>query len=91
MTKRIIGLPGETVSFYDGNVYINDTLFEEDYLEESVATYALNHDYWVPDGCYFMMGDNRMDSKDSRFWNNPYVAKSFIKGKWLGTLVHFNR
>ena len=37
--------------------------------------------YTVPEGCYFMLGDNRNYSKDSRFWQNPYVEKDKILGK----------
>ena len=37
--------------------------------------------YTVPEGCYFMLGDNRNNSKDSRMWDNPYVKKEKILGK----------
>lgn len=91
MTKRIIGLPGDTVSFYDGYVYINDGLIYEEYIGEDVETNSIVTDFIVPDGCYFVLGDNRTDSFDSRFWSDPYVKKSDIKGKWLTTLIHFGK
>lgn len=91
MTKRIIGLPGETVSFYDGYVYINDGLIYEDYIGSDVETNSVISDFIVPEGCYFVLGDNRDDSYDSRFWDNPYITKDAIKGKWLTTLWHFDK
>ncbi|MDD5899461.1 MAG: signal peptidase I [Lachnospiraceae bacterium] len=84
--KRIIGLPGETVEITDGKVYIwNDkegkdkTMLVEDYLkEEPVGSFGI---FEVPEGCYFMLGDNRNSSLDSRKWNNKYVQKEKIRCK----------
>lgn len=79
-TKRVIGLPGEKISFQKGKVYINDELLQEDYLEEDVNTLSMQS-FVVPKDCYFVMGDNREESLDSRFWREPYVARKSIKGK----------
>lgn len=79
--KRIIGLPGETVEIRDGKVYINgsDTPLDDSFTPEPpVGDYG---PYEVPEGCYFMLGDNRNYSKDSRFWQNTYVEKDKILGK----------
>lgn len=79
--KRIIGLPGETIEIIDGKVYINDSTepLEEPYLpEEMLGSYG---PYEVPEGCYFMMGDNRNVSKDSRDWENKFVEKDKIEAK----------
>lgn len=80
--KRIIGLPGDTVEIRSGILYINDEVYKEYYLREPmrVASYG---PYEVPEDCYFVLGDNRNDSVDSRFWNNKYVHKSKIIGKAL--------
>ena len=79
--KRVIGLPGETVEVIDGVVYINDEPIEEDYLKEPMTgSYG---PFQVPEESYFMMGDNRNISWDSRFWDNKYVAEDKIKGKVL--------
>ena len=79
--KRVIGLPGETVSIRDGKVYINDST---EPLDDSFCPETPVGDfgpYQVPEGHYFMMGDNRNISKDSRYWLNPYVAEDKIIGK----------
>ena len=81
--KRVIGLPGETVEIRDGKVYIDDsdTPLDEPYVK-GVPTGDYGP-YVVPEGCYFMMGDNRNDSLDSRFWNNTYVKENKIIAKAL--------
>ena len=79
--KRVIGLPGETVEIKDGFVYIDGQILEEDYL--SVTTEGDFGPYEVPEGCYFVLGDNRNNSHDSRYWTNTYVPEENIVGKAL--------
>ncbi len=79
--KRIIGLPGETVTIRNGLVYIDDS---EEPLDEPNVKGTPGGDFGpfeVPEGCYFMMGDNRNNSNDARYWNNPYVAEDKIYAK----------
>lgn len=83
--KRIIGLPGETVEIVDGIVYVTQTdgktvQLEEDYVTNGVPTGDYGP-YTVPANSYFVMGDNRNDSLDSRFWDNTYVKRNKIIGK----------
>lgn len=85
--KRIIGLPGETVEGKDGLVYIDGEPLEESYVKEEI-----NEDFGpfeVPEDSYFMMGDNRNDSADSRYWNDPFVKKEKIKSKAIFKYPHF--
>ena len=77
--KRVMGLPGETIQGIGGYVYINGVKLEKDYTPQK-----LEWDFGpftVPEGCYFMLGDNRNNSKDSRYWLNPYVEKEDILGR----------
>ena len=79
--KRIIGLPGETVEITDGKVYIDgsETPLDDSFTPETpTGNYG---PYTVPENCYFMLGDNRNNSKDSRFWQNTYVERDAILGK----------
>lgn len=79
--KRIIGMPGETVEIRDGKVYINDSLEPLDDGFTSETPLGDYGPYTVPENSYFMLGDNRNHSSDSRFWNNPYVSEDKILGK----------
>ncbi len=82
--KRVIGLPGETVSFKDGDVYIDGNLLEESYTREPHSTMAVKEsEYTVPENSYFVLGDNRKNSKDARFWTKTYVTKDKIVAKVL--------
>lgn len=69
--KRVIGEPGDTLNLIDGYVYINDeSLDESTYLDPSILTFPLSSDisfpFIVPANTYFVMGDNRLASRDSR-------------------------
>ena len=79
--KRLIGLPGETVEVYDNSVFVDGKKLYEPYLE--VPTLGEFGPYKVPEGCYFMMGDNRNDSADSRYWTHTYLTREGIVGKAL--------
>ncbi len=84
--KRIIGLPGDTIKFRDGYVLVNDQYCDESkYLDEDIETNCTK-EFEVPEGCYFMLGDNRENSYDARYWENPYISKDAILGKYMGQI-----
>ena len=79
--KRVIGLPGDRVEIRDGKIYINDSLapLAEPYLrEEPTGNFG---PYLVPADSYFVMGDNRANSWDSRNWTNTFVHRDKILGQ----------
>ncbi len=99
--KRVIGLPGETVELRNKKVYINGKPLEEPYVhflfppEEGVPSDVAATDFdvrrnygpvTVPADHYFMMGDNRDNSQDSRYWG--FLPRSYVKGKAL--FVYFS-
>ncbi len=65
--KRVIGLPGETIDIRDGGVWINGQKLTENYTTGPSETYGMHTPYKIPENCYFVMGDNRGNSYDSRF------------------------
>jgi len=75
--KRIIGMPGDTISIHNGKVYRNGKAMFEPYLD-GIVTEGTYGPYKVPKGEYFMLGDNRNVSSDSRFWVHKYVPRSYI-------------
>ena len=90
--KRVIGLPGETVSITDGRVYINDTLLEEpvkDLDNIHLAGFA-EKEIILDEDEYFVLGDNRNQSEDSRFANIGNITRDEIIGKAWITLNPFD-
>ena len=77
--KRIIGEPGDEIEGKDGIVYINGEPLHESYVKEQLLSDF--GPYVVPEGKYFMLGDNRNFSKDSRYWMNKFVDREKIQGK----------
>ena len=65
--KRVIGLPGESVEIREGAVWINGKELPENYTTGPTERYGMHTPYLVPDNCYFVTGDNRGNSYDSRF------------------------
>ena len=92
--KRVIGLPGDVIDIHDGGVYLNgsDTPLDEPYIKEPMETDP-NHPlhFEVPEDSYFMMGDNRNDSWDARFWENTWVTKDKLIAKVLFRYYPFNK
>lgn len=80
LIKRIVGLPGEMIEIRNGQVYINERLVNEPYVQNQARrSYARTV---IPEDHYFVMGDNRSNSSDSRNWGS--LPRSKIVGKgWL--------
>jgi signal peptidase I len=87
LVKRVIGLPNQTISLSNGQVYIDGRSLPEPWLPSGTQTepgpfgtpYSLHHAYRIPSGDVYVMGDNRADSCDSRYWGP--VVESTIVGK----------
>ncbi len=93
--KRIIGLPGETVNIVDGTVYVTGTdgktieLRDDFVSDENKDNY--NGTFVVPEDCYFVMGDNRDNSVDSRYWTTTnFVSRDKFIGKVMFRYYPFN-
>ena len=87
--KRIIGVGGDHVVINDGKIYINDSKepLDEPYLKEEWVVETGPYDFTVPEGHYLVLGDNRNNSLDARYWENTYVSDEQIIGK--GELIYF--
>lgn len=79
-TKRIVGLPGDTVTIKNGETYINGILFPEPWLKEEPEKLDFGP-YEIPSGQYFCMGDNRNHSYDCRYWEEHFIEESNIVAK----------
>lgn len=80
--KRVIGLPGETIQITGGSIYINDTLYIEDGLYPHMESGGIaEHGITLGEDEFFVLGDNRNNSEDSRHGNVGVVKKDYILGK----------
>ena len=93
LVKRIIGMPGENISYKDNELYINDKKYEDietsrthDFSLEEL--YALDR---IPNNHYFVMGDNRGNSLDSRDYRVGLIKKEDIVGVTIFRLFPFNK
>ena len=102
--KRVIGLPGETIEMRNKRVFVNGTRLDEPYVHflfppaedegqtVDVSGLGVQVNYGpvqVPADHYFMMGDNRDNSEDSRFWG--FMPRSYVKGKALFVYFSFGQ
>ncbi len=90
-TKRIIGLPGETIQIKEGTVFINDVLLEENINIEPMANFGLAEEPIIlEENEYFVLGDNRNNSEDSRFASIGNITREEIVGRAFLRLSPFN-
>ena len=89
--KRVIGLPGDKIQIKEGIIFINDKKLYEPYLKEEWIIDNDGYEYIVPEDSYFVLGDNRNDSNDSRYWLNTYVTKDLLLAKAECIYYPFNQ
>ena len=92
LIKRVIGLPGDDIIVKSsGEVLINGEVLKEDYVVQKDETAIFDLEFKVPDDKYFFLGDNRANSLDSRYWNDPYIDFEDIRGEARIIIYPFNR
>jgi signal peptidase I len=93
LVKRVIALPGDAIEFIEGKPYVNGEMLNEPYVYDNPdRTNVLTKDFGiVPDNSYFVLGDNRDDSLDSRSSQVGFVNKDDIIGKIIFRLFPFHR
>ena len=79
LIKRVIGLPGETVEARDGHIYVERQAIDEPYLAATASPPAPSEPITIPPNHYWVMGDNRANSKDSRYFGA--IDKKLIIGR----------
>ncbi|MFV0515906.1 MAG: signal peptidase I [Aminipila sp.] len=89
LIKRVIGLPGETITIDNGNVFINGEQLQEDYIKDGYTDGFVDN-LLIPEGEMFVMGDNRLVSIDSRVEEVGCVKIDDVLGKAFVRLYPFN-
>lgn len=91
LVKRVVGLPGEHLKYVNNQLYINDNLIEDSYSNAITISFDIKELGYevIPDNHYFVLGDNRSESKDSRFFG--MVDIDDIVGKTKFRLYPFKR
>lgn len=89
--KRVVGLPGEYIEYKNNKLYVNGKYIKEEFSHKYTDDFSINEleATKIPEDCYFVLGDNRVNSKDSRIIG--FIPKEQILGKTTLTIFPFNR
>ncbi len=90
LIKRVIAVEGDSIRVEDGEVYVNDVLLEEEYINEDYSMGLAQYDH-IPEGYVFAMGDNRQHSLDSRDESIGLIEEGKIMGKVIFRVYPFNK
>ena len=96
LIKRVIGLPDETIRIDNGSVYVDGKKIDDDYVPDEFRSSETIKSTRIPKGHYFVAGDNRGISNDSRVWATqanhwPFVGERYIIGKIRGCVWPISR
>lgn len=87
--KRIIGMPGDVVKVKQGKVWVNDELIDDSFVE-TMEDDTYDGIWYVPEDSFFVLGDNRDNSYDSREWDQPFVPKTAVLAKVTAIIYPFS-
>ena len=88
--KRVVGLPKETIEIKnDGNVYIDDKVYHENYIGSKTPKGEISFPHTIEENSYFLLGDNRFDSYDSRYHKVGDVNINKIRGRVVFSITRF--
>ncbi|MGL5152366.1 MAG: signal peptidase I [Clostridium sp.] len=87
LVKRIIGVPDDKIKIEEGQVYINGELIKEKYVKNCDKYHG---EFVIPNDSYFVLGDNRSNSFDSRYFKSKFIHKDNIYGKAIRKVYPFN-
>lgn len=90
LIKRCIGVGGDKIKVIDNEIFLNGKKLEEDYVSSSTID-KFNLEFTIPEGYLLFLGDNRENSWDARYWDEPFVSVEDVIGMPKKIIYPFNR